>query len=208
MVDYVNEYQSLVNSVATAKHKEYPMVQKQDITQELWLWFAEHPKKTEEWHNLENKKDATRLFARALHNAASKYCQYEKARTSGYEVTDVFFYKRDIVEELLPSILSGDYLQPLGINDVNSERSAKAPNEGNNLVAMQSDISKSFERLREDQQNILYQWYDSGRDSKSLAKLINLPNEKAARMRVTRAIDAIIKGLGGFAPYRDNDYRS
>jgi hypothetical protein len=49
-------------------------------------------------------------------------------------------------------------------------------------------------------------WYQSGKDSKSLAKLLYLPNEKAARMRVTRAIDAIIKKLGGYAPYRDTDY--
>jgi DNA-directed RNA polymerase specialized sigma subunit len=60
--------------------------------------------------------------------------------------------------------------------------------------------------LKEDQQNVLYLWYESGKDSKSLAKLINLPNEKTARMRVTRAIDAIIKKLGGYAPFRDSDY--
>jgi hypothetical protein len=38
--------------------------------------------------------------------------------------------------------------------------------------------------------------------------MIKVPTEKAARMRVTRAIDAIIKKLGGFAPFFDNDYRS
>ena len=208
MVDYIEEYESLVKSVSSMKHREYPMVQFQDIAQELWLWFAEHPKKTEEWHNLENKKDATRLFARALHNAASKYCQFEKARTSGYEITDVFYYKRDIVEELLPSVLSGNFLEPLGNDDVNSSRSNRAPSEGGNLIAMQSDISSAFSRLKEDQQNVLYMWYDLGRDSKRLAEMIKVPTEKAARMRVTRAIDAIIKRLGGFAPFFDNDYRS
>jgi DNA-directed RNA polymerase specialized sigma24 family protein len=206
VVDYVTEYESLVNSVSYAKSKEYPMVPVQDITQECWLWFVEHPKKTKEWHALENKKDSTRLFARALHNATSRYCQYEKARTSGYEVTDVFYYKRDIVEELLPSVLSGEFTQPENINDVNSDRSSRTPSEGGNIVAMQADISRAFEKLKEDQQNVLYMWYETGKDSKSLAKLINLPNEKAARMRVTRAIDAIIKKLGGYAPYRDSDY--
>jgi hypothetical protein len=32
-------------------------------------------------------------------------------------------------------------------------------------------------------------------------------NEKTARMRVTRAIDAIIGKLGGTAPYREKDYK-
>jgi DNA-directed RNA polymerase specialized sigma24 family protein len=206
VVDYVTEYESLVNSVSYAKSKEYPMVSIQDITQECWLWFVEHPRKTEEWHALENQKDSVRLFASELHNATSKYCQYQKARTSGYEITDLFYYKRDIVEELLPSVLSGEFTQPENINDVNSDRSNRTPSEGGNLLAMQADISRAFEKLKEDQQNVLYLWYESGKDSKSLAKLINLPNEKAARMRVTRAIDAIIKKLGGYAPFRDSDY--
>jgi RNA polymerase sigma factor (sigma-70 family) len=208
VVDYVEEYNDLVKSVANIKAKEYPMVPRQDIIQELWLWFAEHPNKLKEWHSLENKKDATKLFARALHNAASKYCQYEKARTSGYEVADVFFYKREIVEELLPLVLSDEWVTPNNEQDLNSDRGKKAPNEGGDLMALQADISKAFNQLKEDQQNILYLWYQSNRNSKDLSKLIQVPNERAARMRVTRAIDAMIRKLGGFAFYGDRDYKS
>jgi len=208
VVDYVEEYNNLVKSVANIKAKEYPMVPRQDIIQELWLWFVEHPKKLEEWHNLENQKDATKLFARSLHNAASKYCQYEKARTSGYEVADVFFYKREMVEELLPSVISEDWVSPNNDKDLNSDRGKKAPNEGGDLMALQADISKAFNQLKEEQQNILYLWYESGRNSKDLSKLIQVSNERAARMRVTRAIDSIIRKLGGFAFYNDRDYKS
>lgn len=208
MVDYVEEYSDLVKSVANIKAREYPMVPRQDIVQELWLWFAEHPNKIKEWYALENQKDSTKLFARALHNAASKYCQYEKARTSGYEVTDVFFYKREIVEELLASVLSDEWIIPSNDKDLNGDRAKKAPNEGGDLLALQADISKAFSKLKEDQQNILYLWYQSGRNSKDLSKLIQIPNERAARMRVTRAIDSIIRKLGGFAFYNDRDYKS
>jgi RNA polymerase sigma factor (sigma-70 family) len=208
VVDYVEEYSNLVKSVANIKAREYPMVPRQDIVQELWLWFAEHPNKIKEWHALENQKDSTKLFARALHNAASKYCQYEKARTSGYEVTDVFFYKREIVEELLASVLSDEWIIPSNDKDLNGDRAKKAPNEGGDLLALQADISKAFSKLKEDQQNILYLWYQSGRNSKDLSKLIQIPNERAARMRVTRAIDSIIRKLGGFAFYNDRDYKS
>jgi RNA polymerase sigma factor (sigma-70 family) len=206
VVDYLTEYKDLVRVVASIKHKEYPMVQLDDITQELWLWFVEHPNKVKEWYNLEDQKVSIKLFARALHNAASKYCQYEKARTSGYEISDIFYYKRDIVEELLPGVISGNLIEPENINDLNSGRAAKTPSEGNNLLAMQVDISSAYGRIKPEQQNILKQWYLSNRNSKDLAKELGT-NEKTARMRVLRAIDAIIKKLGGPAPYGDRDYR-
>jgi DNA-directed RNA polymerase specialized sigma24 family protein len=180
------------------------MVPKEDIEQELWMWFVTHPVKTKEWGEMD-KKEGTRLFVRSLNNHANRYCQYDKARSVGYEMVDLTFYQRSVVEQLLPSVISGDWNQPVYF-DVTSDRHTQAPNEGGNLMAMQADISRAFEKLKEDQQNVLYLWYESGKDSKSLAKLINLPNEKAARMRVTRAIDAIIKKLGGYAPFRDSDY--
>jgi DNA-directed RNA polymerase specialized sigma24 family protein len=60
--------------------------------------------------------------------------------------------------------------------------------------------------LPEAQQNVLYMWHLHNRNSKDLAKVMKA-NEKTARMRVTRAIDAIIGKLGGTAPYREKDYK-
>ena len=206
MVDYVTEYESLVMSVASVKSREYPMIPKEDIVQELWMWFVTHPNKVEEWHALENPKESTKLFARALHNAGHKFCQKEKARTIGYQIEDLFYYRRDIVEDLLPSVLSGNFEVTNNIDYSNNVRGTKAPNEGGNLQAMQADISRAFDQLREEQQNILYLWYYNKGNSKELGKVINA-NEKTARMKVTRAIDSLIKKLGGRPPYKDKDYK-
>lgn len=182
------------------------MVSRDDIEQELWMWFITHPHKTFEWRQLDIK-ESTKLFTRSLHNAASRYCQNEKARSVGYEVSDVAYYQRAVVEELLPSVLLGDWSQEVTF-DINSERAAKAPNEGGNLMAMQADISRAFERLKEHHQNILIQWNTVGKNSKDLAAVLGSPSEKAARMRVTRAIDALIQNLGGHKPYYESDYKS
>lgn len=203
--EIVKEYSSLVKTVAVNKHREFPMVATEDIEQELWIWFLKHPLKTKEWGEMESKKDATRLFVRSLNNAASRYCQYEKARSVGYEMVDLTFYQRSVVEQLLPSVLSGDWNQPVYF-DMTSDRHTQAPNEGGNLMAMQADISRAFEMLPESQQNVLYQWHLHNRNSKDLAKAMNA-NEKTARMRVTRAIDAIINKLGGRMPYIESDYK-
>jgi DNA-directed RNA polymerase specialized sigma24 family protein len=201
----IKEYNSLVKTVAASKHKEFPMVSADDIEQELWVWFLKHPNKTSEWGQMESKKDATRLFTRSLNNAANRYCQYEKARSVGYEMVDLTFYQRNVVEQLLPSVLSNDWSQPIYF-DMTSDRHTQAPNEGGNLMAMQADISRAFELISETHQNVLLNWYLHNRNSKDLAKLFQT-NEKTARMRVTRAIDAIIKKLGGQAPYFEKDYK-
>ena len=205
MVDYITEYSALVANVSYSKHKDYPMVPREDITQELWLWFLEHPNKVEEWHNLNDQKLATKLVNRSLHNRAHDFCQKEKARTLGYEVTDLSYYHRDVVEELLPSILSDDWTQPV-FSDVNGDRKTYAPSEGGNLMTMQADVSSAFEKISKHHQEILMQWYINGRNSKDLAKALDI-TDKNARMRVTRAIDAIIRKLGGKRPYLDRDIK-
>lgn len=199
----INEYRSLVKTVAAGKHKEFPMVAMDDIEQELWMWFITHPAKTKEWEEMESKKDSTKLFTRSLNNHANRFCQYEKARSIGYEVVDLTFYQRNVVEQLLPSVLSGDWSQPIYF-DMTSDRHTQAPNEGGSLMAMQADISSAFEKIAESHQNTLLQWYLHNRNSKDLAKIFQT-NEKTARMRVTRAIDAIIKKLGGHSFYTEND---
>ncbi len=53
--EIIQEYSSLVRTVAINKHREFPMVAKEDIEQELWIWFLKHPLKTKEWGDMESK---------------------------------------------------------------------------------------------------------------------------------------------------------
>jgi RNA polymerase sigma factor (sigma-70 family) len=205
VVDYITEYNALVKNVSYSKHKDYPMVPQEDIIQELWLWFLEHPNKVDEWSKMDDQKLATKFVNRSLHNRAHDFCQKEKARTVGYELADLSYYHRDVVEELLPSILSDDWSQPV-FSDVNGDRKTFAPSEGGNLMAMQADVSYAFERISPHHQEILLQWYLNGRNSKDLGVALGL-TDKNARMKVTRAIDAIIKKLGGRIPRPDKDYK-
>lgn len=205
MVDYITEYNALVANVAYSKHKDYPMVPKEDITQELWLWFLEHPNKVEQWSSMDDQKVATKLINRSLHNKAHDYCQKEKAKTVGYETADLSYYHRDVVEEILPSIISNDWTQPV-FSDVNGDRKTYAPSEGGNLMTMQADVSAAFKKIAKHHQEILLQWYLNNRNSKDLGKFLGLTSENA-RMKVTRAIDAIIKKLGGRPPRFDKDFK-
>jgi DNA-directed RNA polymerase specialized sigma24 family protein len=206
VVDYITEYNALVKNVSYSKHKDYPMVPREDIIQELWLWFLEHPNKVDEWSKMDDQKLATKFINRSLHNRAHDFCQKEKARTVGYEIADLSYYHRDVVEELLPSILTNDWSQPV-FSDVNGDRKTFAPSEGGNLMTMQADVSYAFEKIAPHHQLLLQQWYTNGRNSKDLGVALGLSSENA-RMKVTRAIDAIIKKLGGRPPKYDSDYKT
>ncbi len=61
---YTEEYESLVAALASEYNRKYPMVERVDIAQTLWLWFVTHPVKFKEWSTLE-PKDKEKLIAKS-----------------------------------------------------------------------------------------------------------------------------------------------
>jgi DNA-directed RNA polymerase specialized sigma subunit len=41
--EFAYEYQPLVSLIAKQFHRKYRMIERDDIEQSLWLWFATHP---------------------------------------------------------------------------------------------------------------------------------------------------------------------
>jgi len=181
------------------------MIEKADIAQTLWVWFITHPNKYKEWSKLE-QKDRDKLIAKSLRNAAITYCEKEKAKTIGYELLDLYYYDSSVVEVFLPSIIGESYEIPAKIKDLNFKFSkGESSNDGNNWLALRSDIANAFYKLSEAKQNVLrakygaenVEWVQLGQELKT--------SPDAARMKVQRAINSLIKHLGGFRPFYDSD---
>jgi RNA polymerase sigma factor (sigma-70 family) len=197
----VNEWSSLVNHVAYEYSRKYHMVDKQDIVQEIWLWFVTHDRKLSEWETLD-KKEETKLVSRSIRNAALKFCEKEKARIIGYDVSDLFYYDRNLVEIFLPSILTQDYKIPEGLkSNGENTRSTKDPAFGNDWLAMRADISRGYDLLTEKHQEILrLRFLDESRTLKQLGDSLGI-TEEATRKRVDRAIKSLINKIGGKRPW-------
>jgi hypothetical protein len=201
---YTDEYESLVAALANEYSRRYPMIERPDIAQTLWLWFVTHPAKYKEWSALE-LKDKEKLIAKSLRNAALKYCEKEKAKTIGYEFLDLYYYDASVIEAFLPSIISESYEIPTKIKDLNFKPTKGETTDGNNWLVLRSDIATGFYRLSEAKQNILrirfttesYEWSDIGKE------LDTTPD--GARMKVQRAIASLIRNLGGWKPQIDED---
>jgi len=202
---WVDEYELLVSTLASEYYRKYPVTEAEDIRQVLWVWFLTHPVKYTEWSKLP-PKDKERLIARSLRNAALKYCEQEKARKIGYDISDLYYYDPSVIEAFLPSIIGNTYEIPSKIKDLNFKFGKSGEvTDGNNWLVLRSDIEKAFNRLAEAKQNILrirfsvenYEWTELGKELNTSAD--------GARMKVNRALSSLIKILGGWRTHGDSD---
>jgi RNA polymerase sigma factor (sigma-70 family) len=197
------EYDNMVSSIAYEYSRKFHMCDVQDIRQELWVWFLEHPAKVSVW-SLKDSRESDKLIARSLRNAAKDYCQREKARAVGYRVEDNYYYDREIVELLLPAVLRRDLNAP-AMSELGFTKAKKVASEGGNWFAMMADIDKALSRLTQEQLTIVYLRFGDGCDNVTLAKELAI-TEDASRMRVNRAINNLLNFLGGSRPRKERDY--
>jgi DNA-directed RNA polymerase specialized sigma24 family protein len=202
----IEPWDYIVAHVADEYYKKFNMVDREDIRQSLYEWFVLHPLKLTEWEAF-SKKSTQNLLYRSLRNQALDYCQFWKAKTLGYEMSDIFFYDAAVVEAILPSVLRGDVTEAPKL-DLGMPGKPSAPAEGGNLMAMMAEVKAGFVKLSDEDRNILYQKHANSMTYGAIAEVLELPSDDAARMRHKRAIKRLITRLGGFRPFLDKDESS
>ena len=200
----IEKWDYIVVAVAAEYHRKYDMVELEDIKQSLYKWFLEHPNKLNEWESI-GEKDAKNLIYRCLRNDALDYCLEWKAKSVGYETSDVFFYESDIIEALLPSVLRGEFGVSHKLNLVGPSK-PPAPAEGGNMMVMMIEIDKAYRKLSTEDRTVLFYRYAESMDYGDVATEMNLGSEDAARMRHNRAVKKLITRIGGFRPWSDKDF--
>jgi hypothetical protein len=203
-MNYIEEYNQLVQQLAAEYAKRYTMLERDDIGQELWVWFVSHPRKYKEWSALE-QKDRDKLIAKSLRNAALKFCEYQKARKIGYDVSDLYYYDVSVVEAFLPSIIGETYEIPTKIQDLNAKFGSGAASDGNNWLSLRSDIASAFYKLSEQKQNILRLRFSVDSPDWTMLSKEMESTPDGARMKVQRALNSLVKHLGGWKPYHEQD---
>jgi hypothetical protein len=201
------DYLSMVQRISSEFGNKFKMVDKQDIEQELWVWFLKHPKKTEEWLALPSLKDADKLFAKSLRNAALDFCLKEKSVAEGYSVDDTFWYTKDFIKLLIPAVLSDDWTKLENALSM-SGKSTKSLAESGDWMAFASDIKRAFASLEESEQNLVFLFYAEDVDGNALHERVGAESTSAhaTMMKANRALGKMVKFLGGKPPFRDNDY--
>ena len=117
----------------------------------------------------------------------------------------MYYYDASVVEAFLPSIIAGTYSIPVSIQDLNAKFGTGNLSEGNNWLTLRSDIMGAFEKLSDAKQNILRLRFSiDSPDWATLAKDMDSTPD-GARMKVQRAMNSLVKNLGGWRPYNEPD---
>ena len=200
----IEKWDYIVVAVSSEYYKKFSMVELEDIKQSLYQWFVEHPNKLNEWEAI-GEKDAKNLIYRSLRNQALDYCQRWKAKSVGYDTGDLYYYEPEMVEAILPAVLRGDYGVTHKLNLGRPGRPS-APSEGGNLTIIMLEVDAAYWKLSKDDKKILFFRHAESLDFKEIANLLELFSEDTVRMRHKRAIKRLINKMGGFKPYKDNDF--
>ena len=173
------------------------LVPADDVYQHLVVWSLEHKHKIVEW-----SEDSSLSFKlkRTFNNEAQKLVARERKRHSRIPISDIFFYTTEVLHELLRDVWEHDAWGTTP--DMSSEfvsRTTK-PNEGNNRLALMSDVYSALQRLNEADRNLLRdRYYDGGMEFAQLAEQYDA-SEEAIRKRVQRALQKLQERLGGEPP--------
>lgn len=197
-------YKDMMSQISADYKKRYPMVETDDLQQEMYLWFISHPRKFKEWLELE-EKDRIKLLAKSLRNQCLKYCEREKARKFGYDLSDIYYYDSSVVEAFMPSIISESYEMPAKIKDLANNVKGTEVNDGMNWLVLRSDIASAYYKLSDAKQETLkIRFSREPADWPALAiEMKTTPD--GARMKVNRAINSIVQLLGGNRYYYEPD---
>lgn len=199
----IERWDYIVIAVASEYRKKFDMIELEDIKQTLYQWFLQHPNKLDTWEAI-GEKDAKNLIYRSLRNEALDYCRRWKAKSVGYDVSDLYYYEADMVEALLPLVLMGDYGVTHKLNLGRTGRPS-APAEGGNMQAMMLEVDAAYWKLSKEDRELLFFRHAESCDFREIANFLEVGTEDAARMRHKRAIKRLINKLGGYRPYNDVD---
>lgn len=139
---------------------------------------------------------AQRMVRRRCEDAARSYGEREKAARGGYEVSDLYFYSKPQIEDLLPYVFDAPTLTrggdaPVGVTPNHSE--------GNNLLAMVADIQSACHALC-DAHELAFLYTATRGYSWAWVGDVHDINEKSASQKYRRLVARIQRHLGGRKP--------
>ena len=197
-------------SVANTIYKQFKdFVERDDVKQECMQWAMTRSAYINEQlseENTEQRRHNEQKIAWQMSRAAERYCRKEKAVRSGYQTTDEAYYQTAMLGQLLPfviaSVIDGTVIEQAQemIRD-GQPKGSSSPAEGGNLLAMLLDIKKCYQKLEDEDKNILMLRYHENLTLERIGEVLGCHRSSADR-RCAHAMRELNKKLGGPSPYQ------
>jgi len=143
-----------------------------------------------------------KAFSTFMRRAGERYARKEKARALGYELGDEYFYRIEMIENLIKVLgsedahLTNQVLDP----DVHGIKAKKQASEGNNLLAMLADVDRAMKKLDPRTQGILNSRFAHDQPLTEIATAWDISPQRVEQISA-RGIRDLSELLGGAAPY-------
>ena len=175
------------------------IVEADDMIGEANLWMVKHLDKVVHW------RTQGRHGQNKLRNACRQRCltiiAQERKKKSGLHSGDIFYYTPAMIRELLPDIWDVDDWAHSSNTAHDEPKGPSRPSEGNNRLAMISDVRSAFYSLSEKDQFFLEDFYrDGGITADMMAARLEV-TERTVRRRDNRIMEKLVERLGGEPPW-------
>lgn len=193
-LDYA-AFMPLVKKISVSVARNFPSyVLAGDAEGAIYVWLLEK----REWVEATVRDDPhnwERKISPLMRKVAFSHCNAEKAKAEGYDPSDIYTYSAPKLVSLLPDMF--DYMdwQTFGLKGDGQPGSKPQANTTGDRIAELVDIKASFEKLKEEHQEVLRLHYQWNMDLKGIAIELQI-TEEAAKKRSQRALAALQKGLG------------
>jgi RNA polymerase sigma factor (sigma-70 family) len=201
--DTLQEVTEIAATVAKQIHPRYAVYfEPQDLRQELLVWALKRPDKINEWLGpdveVKDRKAGIRQLAKSMQREADKYCRHAKAKASGYEARDEYYYNQGILEELIANLDEAN--NQTGGMQARVSGGGGDPATGNNFAASIVDVRRAMEELEPQDQLMLEMRYAQDYTYSQIANILGLSDTTTHR-RVEAAMKRMVKFLGGENPW-------
>lgn len=187
----------LVQQTARSVSDNYPSYISQDDTEQaIWLYILQKRGAMERLLRQESWEAKLRA---TITKVAHSHCLKEEAAVNGYSSDDTFFYSVAVLETLLPDVFDHEDWQSFQSFGDGQPRAKVQANMTGDRTAMLADVSAGLKALPEDQYNVLVWTYKYRLSSEELGAQLDITRQ-GARSRVTRALGALQRALGGKSP--------
>lgn len=188
---------NLVRQTARSVSDSYPSYISQDDTEQaIWLYILQKRGAIE---RLLRQEPWEAMLRTTITKVAHTHCLKEEGAVNGYSSDDTFFYSIAVLETLLPDVFDHENWQSFQSFGDGQPREKVQANMTGDRTAMLADVSRELSKLPEDQYNTLVWRYKYHLSSEELGTELGITRQ-GARSKVTRALGALQRALGGRSP--------
>jgi len=201
--EQVNEITSALAYNLSKKYHRF--AEQSDIKQAMNEYAWKRKDKVNEYLMREEENERRmgyKAFSTFMRRAGERYARKEKARALGYELGDEYFYRIEMIENLIKVLgsedahLTNQVLDP----DVHGIKAKKQASEGNNLLAMLADVDRAMKKLDPRTQGILNSRFAHDQPLTEIATAWDISPQRVEQISA-RGIRDLSELLGGAAPY-------